>query len=240
MNIRVLQEKPLVRVAELDAGDLHWEYSEGPPTWKAEPAVKGNWGRTEKVDPWGPCYRHDVGIVERVLLACAKAAPLGDAPVTVYLSVYEGLSRTNGWAYEDVAHYGETDGWHGPGSKPWEGVIVLNGRRVEIHPAVTRYVTAHEYGHIVEDALSRVRYGDDAGGKLIKEYARLRGLATDLPYGAGTHHLVPGEVFANDFRSYVMELEREFWPHLVKPAWKLKRVASWWDKAIDELLEANA
>lgn len=244
MKLRTLSEKPLVRLAEVEPEDLRWNYDGEAPTWRSKPALAGNYGRTEKVDPWGPCYRHEPEVVERVLIDCAKTAPLGDAPVTLYLSVYEGVSRTNGWAYEDIAYYrdGTPDWWNGPGAKPWEGVIVLNGRRVEIHPAVSRYVTAHEYGHLVEDALGRLRHGDDDGDpglRLRNEFAKLRGLRTDLPYGPGTHHLVPGEVFANDFRTYVMGVELEFWPHPVKQAAKLKRVSRWWDKAIDELVGAG-
>lgn len=238
MKRHYIGKKPVVRVMELEMEDLRFSYDDKAPSWRALPVLKGNYGRQAYVDPWGPCYTHDIALVRELLEECVLAAPLGSVPLSVYVSLWEGVERTNGWAYNDVAHYQNTPrSWRGPGKKPWEGVITLNGRRVEIHPAITRYVLPHEYGHIVEDALALARYGDkdNCDRKLVEEFAQVRGLRTDLLYGSGTHHLMPGEVFANDFRSYVMGKEREFWPHPVEPAWKVKRVARWWDRAIKEL-----
>jgi hypothetical protein len=242
MRFTNASEAPLARVAELDAGDLRWSYVDKAPHWYLEPAIPGNWRRPQAVDPWGPCYRHDPDRVCALLAECVAVAPLITAPVTVYVSIWEGLERTNGWAMEDAHHGDPPDWWRGPGEKAWEGVIALSGRRVEIHPAITRYVVPHEYGHLVEDALARLRYPGDVNGesKLRAEYARVRRLEAITHYGAGTHHLAPGEVFANDFRAYVLEKEREFWPHPVKPAWQLKRVARWLETAMAELRGAAA
>lgn len=242
MVIKTIVDAPLARVAELEQGDLHWTYDDKAPSWSHKPAIEGNWPRPELVDPWGPCYRHDVELVSQLLRECVAAAPLVTAPVTVYVSLWEGLARTNGWAFEDAHHGDLPEWWRGPGTKAWEGVIALSGRRVEIHPAVTRYVVPHEYGHLVEDALSRLRYPDDSNGeyKLRADYSRVRRLEEVTRYGQGTHHLHPMEVFANDFRTYVLGKELEFWPHPVKLAENYKRVTRWFDAAIDELRAASS
>lgn len=239
MRIETLSERPLVRLAVIDRDDVRWSYDAKPPSWRGSPALEGNYGRGDEIDPWGPCYTHDENLVGSLLLECAAAAPLACAPVTLYLSCYEGLSRTNGWSCWDHPYCrdGTPEWWHGPGEKPWEGVIALNGKRIEIHPAITRYVVAHEYGHLVDAALALHRYPGDGGafGKLHDDYARLRRLDRVSHYGAGTHHLDVGEVLANDFRTVVLGRERDFWAHPVTPGWKLKRVQAWWDQALADL-----
>ena len=231
-----------VRVVELESSDLRWEYHTREPYWQTQPYYPGTMRRRTPVDPWGPCYTHDRGLVEELLAECAERAPLL-APVTVHLSLWEGLERTNGWACQDWGRDPDDEE-----IRRWEGLIALSGRRVEIHPAIARYVVPHEYGHIVEDALGELRYPDtgDPGSALMAEYAAVRGCHAPgaLPYGQGTHHLVPGEIFANDFRTYVMRRELEFWPHEVpclsaidiRP--ELMAVCAWWDEALEQLREA--
>lgn len=244
MRFVPVSDKPLCRVAVLGSDDLRFGYDNKPPYWKARPVLDTNYPRGDEVDPWGPAYTHDERLVARLLAECAKAAPLIDAAVTVYIAPWEGLARTNGWSCYD--HPSRRDGdhiswWRGPGLNPWEGMIALSGKRIEIHPAVTRYLVAHEYGHLVDVALAQMRWPGEgnAFGKLHDEYRRLRRLDRVSHYGAGTHHLDVGEVLANDFRTIAVGRERDFWAHPVTPGWKLKRVVAWWDRALAELQEAS-
>ena len=243
MRIEIVSEKPLARVAILEPSDLRFGYDDKPPRWEQEPVLKASYRRGEDVDPWGPAYTHDEQLVSKLLAECVKAAPLGDAPCTVYIALWDGLARTNGWSTYDHPYYGDekTPWWKGPGLKPWEGVIALSGKRIEIHPAVTRYVVAHEYGHLVDTALAQMRWPGDANAfhKLHEEYRKLRRLDRVTHYGNGTHHLDVAEVFANDFRTIGVERERDFWAHPVTPGWKLKRVVRWWEQALADLQAAS-
>jgi len=241
MRISTISERPLARVAVLEPGDLQFGYDAKPPQWKSQPVLKSSYPTGDEVDPWGPAYTHDERLVSELLRECVNAAPLGSAPVTVYVGLWEGLARTNGWSTYDHPYYRDGDDiswWHGPGLKPWEGVIALSGKRIEIHPAVTRYVVAHEYGHVVDVALAQLRYPGDGNAfhKLHEDYRRLRRLP-DGPghYGNGTHHLAVGEVLTNDFRTVVLGRECDFWAHPVTPGWKLKGVRRWWERACADL-----
>lgn len=241
MRVQTISEKPLARVAVLDPSDLRFGYDDKPPRWEQQPALKANYPRSESVDPWGPAYTHNEELTRALLRECVAAAPLGSAPVTLYLSLWDGLARMNGWSDYCHPHYGDEadyrDWWRGPGLRPWEGVISLSGKRIEIHPAVTRYVVAHEYGHLVDTALAQLRWPGDPNAfhKLHEDYRRLRRLDTVSHYGNGTHHLDVGEVLANDFRTIAVERERDFWAHPVTPGWKLKRVVAWWERALADL-----
>lgn len=240
MKLETVSTAPLARVGLVEMADLRYGYDNKGPHWVASPALQHSYPIREECDPWGPCYTHDVTLVKKLLGECVAAAPLGCVPVTVYVSQVEGLARTNGWSRYDHVYCrdGEVPAWwSGAGLKPWEGTIALAGRRVEMHPAVTRYVVAHEYGHLVDAALAMARWPGDASAfsKLHDEYRRLRRLERVSHYGAGTHHLEVGEVLANDFRTVVLGREPDFWAHPVTPGWKLKTVRRWWERAIDEL-----
>jgi hypothetical protein len=126
----------------------------------------------------------------------------------------ECTSRTNGWAEVDHRYYDDDCAKPCCADKTvkWDGIIVLAGKRIPPHPAMTRYLVAHEYGHHVEYELLH-RRGLDPGDSVVRdEYARMRG-CPDVNYGGGTWHKSPGELLANDFRIVVAGVEPEFWPH---------------------------
>lgn len=240
-----------IEVVTRDFTDIRWSYDSDPTV---VPGAQFNKRYGNKVQP-APCYGHDVGLVKELLQECHEKAPLC-APVTVtVLHMIDG-HQTNGWAQQDWDYYScnhpdpcyECDVYDGNEkirSRNWDGIIVLSGRNTEIHPAIARYVVPHEYGHVVSYALDLLRYNNtksSPGDKVIREWAKVRRLPEelwDLPYGITNHHRMPGEIFANDFRYYVMERETEWWPHSdsVKPlgAPGTKRAMTWWDKAVDEL-----
>lgn len=202
-----------------------------------------------------PCYGHDLSQVEELLAVCNDKAPLCN-PVSVTVMRVIDKAQTNGWAQQvwdyschtpedcqcDITHEGK-----GLGKRNWDGVICLSGRSTEIHPAIARYVVPHEYGHIVEDALGIIRYRateqkGDHGHLLLEEWKKVRRFPEfDLKgksYGPETHHLMPGEVFANDFR-FVLGFETEWWPHaeVVPPlgARGTVKAVRWWNDALDQL-----
>jgi hypothetical protein len=192
-----------VVVIERDA--LVWGFQSDGPVVRIG---SGRYKRHESVDPT-PAYPHDPTLVRAVLAQVQAAWPLPERErPSIYLLPNETTTRTNGWTAYDHDYDGEKDE---DGSYPWLAWIALSAKRIPIHPAMTRYLVAHEYGHVVERALKAVTGIKET--EELQEYRDLRGLTDDLPYGAGTWHASPSEVFANDFRLTITGIEAEFWPH---------------------------
>lgn len=156
----------------------------------------------ERVDPF-PAYRHRLDLVGEVLGACVRAARMPH-PVTVWLPDREALSRTNGWTTYDAWTDEE-------GAPSWEHHIVLSGKRIPIHPAVTRYVVPHEYAHALwlEHA---ARYNGFSRDELARQYAELRGVSDHHASGGRWHDAVE-EIAACDFRILILGAETGYWPH---------------------------
>ena len=210
----------MTEVIEVTRDDLRWNLGDGTPTAK----IPG--GRTE-VDPF-PCYPHDLDLVRATLADVEAAARLPMVPAAIYVLHVEALSRTNGWASPEYE-------WDEDAGK-WDytpGTIVLSGKRIPLHPAMTRYLVSHEYGHHVEYAISKARGLDPHQEELREEYAKIRRLDAEecMAYGGGLWHTNVGELFANDFRILVAEQETEFWPHpgFTRPQ-KLKGVQRFWSE----------
>lgn len=201
--------------------DLHWP-------WSSEPRYKAGATYTT-VDPF-PCYAHNTADVEETLRLVEKACPL-PLPPTVYILSHESPSRTNGWCESKTEWSDEEDAW-----VPAPAQIVLAGKRIPPHPAVTRYLVSHEYGHAVEYALLTARGVEQYDETIRDEYAELRGIEKPDYYGGRTWHACPGELIANDFRCLVAKVETEFWPHagFAHPA-TMPAVQQWWDAALGEL-----
>jgi hypothetical protein len=233
---------------EIGFDDLHWGYGEEPTIHPHRHFGDGK-AYTVKVEP-APAYAHSAGQVEFLLYECNRLAPVC-APVTVNILHVSDRRGVNGWAQQQW----EYSACHTPDdcqcetstgkTRNWDGVIVLSGRTTEIHPAIARYVVPHEYGHLVEDALGLIRYGhedtNDPAALLIREWASVRKIPEEvfnLPYGRLTHHLVPTEIFANDFR-FAIGFETDWWPHgeVVPPLGKrgTAKAVRWWVDALDQL-----
>lgn len=217
--------------------ELTWNFHD---SGGAHPTVypqtdKGRYGARISVDPF-PAYPHDVELVAKTLDAVTAAFPLPEpfAPV-IFVLEHEVLSRTNGQAGYDMDYDWEPpedDSKDEANQRPWRGYVILSAKRIPPHPAMTRYLVAHEYGHVVEDWLARQRGFRVGSGDLLKEYATLRGHEGNANASGGRWHSAIQEVFANDFRVLRANFEREFWPHPGVPQpYDIDAVVDFWRSA---------
>lgn len=206
-----------------------WSFDDAGPHYNL--SFDGSYSRQEKVDP-APCYAHDIAAVRAELAHLQRVAPV-PVPLGIFVLSHEMRGRTNAWCTEDrVYQRDSTDSYP-------IGIIAMSGKRIPIHPAMTRYLVAHEYGHFVEAWLARVR-GLKNSFELRKQYLALCRPDGSEAYGCGRWHQSTGEIFANDFRILVAKREAEFWPHpgVTRPEDELS-VVGWWTKVREEFWTAE-
>jgi hypothetical protein len=211
-----------LQVVPINDGDLAWGFTDTMPSFSVK---SGRYGRREKVDPF-PCYPHDLALVTSEAERTARLFPV-PFPVQIYVSAFEMDGRTNAHAYTEYDYDYDAKTVNGEYPvKSGSGTIVISGKRIPIMPSMTRYLVSHEYGHLVEAALTKAKRLD------INKYAEMRGCEprnTEF-YGGRTWHKAFGEIFANDFRVIVCDREPEFWPHPVKHPLKARKLINWWRK----------
>lgn len=198
---------------------------DGNPFLSIKPRNKKAYGGVETIDPF-PCYAHSADLVEETAAKVEALFPMGYMP-SYYLLPYETPSRTNGHA---TRHY--ISSVEDPA--PYEPYIVLSGKRIPLHPAMTRYLVAHEYGHCVNMWIEFKR-GLPANGynEFDREYEAMRGIKSSDHYGGLRWHSSIGEVIANDFRILVCNVEPEFWPHqgIARPE-ELPQLQQFWGSIV--------
>lgn len=202
-----------------------WDFRDGQPRW-LEPAS----GRTSGAfDPF-PGYRHDETTARAAVDVVTAAWPL-PWDIGVHLADREDTGRTNGYSHLHVTTRREGERW--VESDP-AGLILLSGKRIPPHPAMTRYLIGHEYGHHVEWALNQ-RAGADhlCGDAAARRYLTVRDLDDSALFhgDGGRWHNSVHEILACDFRILVTGIEPEFWPHpgVPRPE-EVPGLACWWDE----------
>lgn len=196
---------PEISTRVLTAEDFRWSYRESTPSFQL-----GKWGVTSNCDPF-PGYSHDEGLVQETAAQVAECWAPGTDVVYV-LSPLEEIGRTNGFSCrgDEKRVYDEDQNLT---SFNYTGFIWFSGKRIPPHPGLTRYLVAHEYGHHVEWWIEHQRDLGVDRGELIKEYMELRGIDNNLWNHGGKWHAAAAEIFANDFRVLVCDIENEYWPH---------------------------
>jgi hypothetical protein len=187
---------------------------------------------TVNMDPF-PCYAHPTERVQQLVDLVVAKFPIG-MDVHFYMPAYDSTARFNGccWVNQDYSDQTSVKLENGDTLyAPKTAHILLAGKVIPLHPAMTRYLVPHEYGHAVEDWVAwRQRKRDK---DLLVEYAKLRGLEPDQgKYVARNWHKTVGEIFANDFRIIVCGLEPEFWPHECERPEKNYGVIGFWQEAL--------
>jgi hypothetical protein len=221
----------MIRVRQIKSSDYSWDYRSSRPSWR-----HGRYGLNAEFDPF-PGYRHRLDVVnETVALVSSKVKPPWD--VEIYVADREEIGRSNGFSgvksggeYNDDGDYVK--------ARP-VGLIMLSGKRIPMHPAMTRYLVAHEYGHNVEYMLNYVR-GEKKypeSGPTIKDYLKLRGLPDSTNHSGlgGVWHDSAQEIFACDFRIVVCGVEVDHWPHpgIPRPD-MVPQIYDWWKSSMYDL-----
>jgi hypothetical protein len=212
------------RVKLVTEDDMGWDWNESNPVFYNK-TPQSSWGRHIKFDPF-PCYSHKKDLVTDIAKQVEKSFPIG---FNVFYFIYpnEPLERTNGTASKNTVSYEDEENRK---KAVWEGTIDLYGKRIPLHPAMTRYLVSHEYGHIVDNWINHCRGLKEDG--FDKEYAKMRGIELDSKYGGRRWHSNIGEIIANDFRICVTGFEKEFWPHDCKHPDEDDNVKNWWYEAM--------
>lgn len=225
---------PEITVHQLDVMTAAvWDFRTSAPSWRWR-----RHGHMATFDPF-PGYSHDTATAQAAaehVQACCP--PLWD--IQVHLADREEVGRSNGYSYLDESGHYEGDTWV---QDPPVGLVMLSGKRVPPHPAMTRYLVGHEYGHHIEYMLVKNRGAKHAADDtVVREYADLRGLPEEsVHHGSGGRwHDSVTEVFACDFRIIVCDVERDYWPHPGIPHPDELDLSGWWDKALAELDAARA
>lgn len=221
-------DPPTIVVRELDVmAAATWDYRDNAPTWRPT-----DYSTTATFDPF-PAYPHQLDEVQAAVEHVTRCRP----PlwtVDLFVADREETGRSNGFSnVTENSHY-EGDEWvQGAPS----GLIVLPGKRTPPHPAVTRYLVAHEYGHNIEWMINRARGAKSLhAGELAKEYAHMRGLPHVHHGTGGRWHDSVHEVFACDFRVLVCGVEPDHWPHPGVPRPEMvPGVTDWWAGALGSL-----
>ncbi len=210
------------RIIEVKDEDLYWDWDSSQPTYVTK-TPKSCYGGTTKFDPF-PCYSHNRDLVTKTVIQVEKFFPIG-FNTYYFLFPFEPICRTNGQAQTNTLDYDDNRNM-----STWDGVIELYGKRIPPHPAMTRYLVSHEYGHIVDSWLCRCL--DKGINGLDVEYAQMRGIDYNGGYGGRKWHTNIGEIIANDFRICVTGIEKEFWPHDCKHPDEDDNVKNWWYNAM--------
>jgi hypothetical protein len=229
---------PRITVEPLDVLDgAAWDFRTGEPTWNHPlfGAGRAHW------DPF-PAYPHDIGAAQTAAAAVERVCPpLWD--VHLFAADREDTGRTNGFSYLHSRDRYDPDTGDWVKTAP-AGLIMLGGKRLPPHPAVTAYLVGHEYGHHVEWMINQARGARRANDETTAhQYQETRCLPPSvLHHGAGgTWHDAIAEIIACDFRVLVCGIETGYWPHPTIPRPEhVPGLASWWDQALGDVATARA
>lgn len=202
---------------------IEWPFESGPKVYMKSKF----WNQAEEVDPF-PGYHHDIDVVGETVELVEKAWPLPKpfSPIYFVLS-HEMKARVQAatnrnFDYKHPVPQGEDR------LADWESVIVFSGKRTPIHPAVTRYLVAHEYGHVVDYYIERMLDMKPDADLLDARYKKLRNLKGGKAYGAKNWDNNVGEIIANDFRILITGVEEDYWPHSVPRPIEGTKLHEWW------------
>jgi len=129
----------------IEVKDLQWPFDDVIiPKPYAQVYITKQKSRRIDVDPF-PCYTHDKKQVINIVKDIESKFPI-EFKTRYFILYHELLCRVNGMTHQEWDYQSKDEA-------PYDFIpyILLSGKRVPIHPAVTRYLVPHEYGHVIED-----------------------------------------------------------------------------------------
>lgn len=221
---------PEITVRELQVmAEAEWNFRDNVPAWQWR-----DYRKLATFDPF-PAYPHNIDdVIEAAGYVQDCFVPKWN--VELHVADREEVGRSNGFSYchEGGRYVGDEWVKNAP-----TGLILLSGKRVPPHPAVTRYLVAHEYGHNVQWMIAKHKgctSVNDTGW--MDEYAEVRGLGPEHRHhgSGGRWHDGIDEIFACDFRVLVCEVEPDYWPHPGIPyPTTVRGLADWWQAIASEM-----
>lgn len=216
------------RIIQLTGPDLNWNFESGKPYFNTI-SYSPYKSRRINVDPF-PCSQHNIELLTSHIEKIETAFPVGSC-VRYYVFPFEIEGRTNAWA-------SSMEVWDEEGKKktPIESDIVFSGKRTIIHPAMTKYLVAHEYGHVVDKWIQHCmkkekETNNDQEDIFHKEYADMRGIPMSVGYGGGRWIDAIVEIIADDFRIIVGKTDIDFYPHSCTHPLESPEVKKFWKAA---------
>lgn len=198
------------KIVVIKPEEIIWPF-DGQPYYLLK-ALACDYGRTAQVDPF-PCNTHNVDIMTEEVEKVTKAFPIGTLLQWIVLP-HETTNRTNAFANHDSIYADTPEREEMKKVNKLEGSIIFSGKRANIHPAMTRFLVAHEYGHQVDYWITEVMKEEDRDADFRKFYAESRGLIYDNSrYGGGNYHNSITELIADEFRIVVAGRDTDFWQH---------------------------
>jgi hypothetical protein len=217
-----------VKLVEIKREDLLWDRGEDGTKAFFKHDFTSRSSRRANVDPTF-AYPHDTSLLLSRVQQAAEVFPI-DFETTVIVLPVEKMNRMNACAgfESDWDSYDDEKKCY----TNFFPFIEVQGKSIPPHPAMTRYLAAHEYGHLVESHMeNRLEPGKIAYGQFEDEYITMR----EIPfikrgYNQGWHQAI-SEIIACDFRIAMCRAEVEFWPHpgITHPD-LVPQVRKWWEE----------
>lgn len=221
-----------ITVHALDVmAESEWQFRDNAPAWKWR-----DYRKMSTFDPF-PAYPHNLDDV----IGAAGYVQGCFTPrwnVELYVADREETGRSNGFSYCHEGGRYVGDEW--TRDVP-TGLIVLSGKRIPPHPAVTRYLVAHEYGHHVQWMIAHFKGASSVHDESwMDEYTSLRGLGPEHRHhgSGGRWHDGLDEIFACDFRILICDVEPGYWPHsgIAYPT-TVPGLNDWWQEVTAEMCD---
>jgi hypothetical protein len=219
------------KIIQLGHKDLIWSFSGDGPKYY----VKGltGYGDTIDVDPF-PCVSHDMNIL---CWEVEKTENLFKTDALLrWISIEHEIKHyTNAWA-SHTCIYNDND-YEFRKKHKIEGTIVMSGKRTIVHPAMTKYLVAHEYGHIIDYWITAcmLEESDKSDYEPFRTvYGKMRNVDSKRGgYGGGRWVGDIAEVIADDFRVLIAGVDTDFYIHEkagVRHPLKCPEVLEFWNE----------